>query len=84
MATFRLPVGEVADLSAFLSCVLSDWSLDVLADRAAAQAGSVAVPPAAAAVPSPDPAAGSPDPAAPGASLCDRLRRAGRALRSPS
>ncbi|MGF7236823.1 MAG: hypothetical protein ACQSGP_17945 [Frankia sp.] len=70
VGTFRLPIGEVADLSGFLSSVLSDWSLDVLADRAASQ-----VQP---------PVASSPAADRPGTSMWDRLRRAGVALRKPS
>jgi hypothetical protein len=55
-ASFRLPISEVADLSGFLTTVLGDWSLDVLADRAAHQPGPAA---ADAAVPAGSPQSSS-------------------------
>lgn len=48
-ASFRLPISEVADLSGFLTTVLGDWSLDVLADRVTRQPHPAAAGPVAAA-----------------------------------
>lgn len=77
-ATFRLPVGEVADLGGFLSSVLSDWSLDVLANRATGQ--GIGSAEAAGAGDSAEPGGPGPsgvDASGPGEAL-RRLRRAGR------
>jgi hypothetical protein len=84
-ATFRLPVGDVADVSGFLSSVLSDWSLGVLTDRAthqpertAGQAGPVATGPA----PTGPAPVGSPVTVEPSLSIFDWARRTGRSWRA--